>query len=574
MRLSLSPLSLLFYTLFLLLLGILLFPFSSSASGIFEDNFDTYSVGSVCTQAGNASTVGAFTCPNVTSATSVTSNNSIVFHSTPDTQFGVDFSGNASSTGKQSFWLYGSSLQQDLTTAVRWLNIGFYGLGTPEFSVTLVGDQTSTPHNFLQLRPTSTKYFNIPFSTWVNIEFEWTNTQYRMKYNFSEYSPWLNRASNGIVDTIRLSSSGNPDQGMVFIDSFEFIPQNYLAELSFTSPVNEDFLQSGEQVISGTCKNIGTNQLFIFNRFITDPLESYFTVECESDYTWSTTYDLENGNHELWIFDKDFLSLDIKNQNTTTTKNISYTGFNASSTDYQLGIVYPTTSNGSVYEVQYSDDFPFQFAYTLPSYDLGTSTRFILEQYTDSTYTSVASSIANNSIEFFDFDYVGRFTIQNGIVATTSPTYYEASLWEDNFDTLAYKIRFQVVGTSSPSAPAPTAPDVKDCGLICNSLRWAFVPSRRFFHDYSVELPQLLSSAIPFSYFYQVKDILNAQSVSSDNFALSFYYKNNSSSTIDVFDPQNSTVQEFSAGFRPFIIYGLWIMFCLYLVVRVMDFHI
>lgn len=420
---------------------------------------------------------------------------------------------------------------------------------------------------------------DLSFDEWhyYQMDFSSTTDKFRLSVDFGTPSSWISSTAGfNYLDFMSISISGTHDHISVFYDDFKMTTgENYFASLSITDPVNTEYVQASDTYsITGTCPTVGADRLYLTNHFYTAIPLSYFTIDCQTNYTWNFVYPVLTGNHEIWIFDKDYTRIEPQIDIATSTASSVYTGYDPADQQYFLNIISPPDDGSHVFNIQYSDDFPFQFGWQIPDTYLATTTLFTLKSYTDQTYTVVDQLLYNNSIEYFDINLIGSFVLDQDIVSTTSPKYYEASLWT-SVPTLAYSLKFKVVGTSSDTAPAPINPDNRDNGLIGNALRWAFVPNASFFRDYIDDIPALLNDKIPFAYFYQVKAIFDDISVTTSTLAITYNVDvGGMNMDLTTFDLGIPAVQTFAQGLRPFLIAILWILFALYLVFRVINFEL
>lgn len=343
---------------------------------------------------------------------------------------------------------------------------------------------------------------------------------------------------------------------------------NYGAsDYTISDPLDNSFIPVGEYVFSGDCPTDGTDVLFL-SRYYTGFYDDWFDIDC-IDNQWTATTTIELNKQNI------FLSLKGDSDNSEQQVVTVYGQDTSALNNYFLNITYPTDDNEHYFVRQPSDDAEFTFTYQLPYYDLATSTTFEVLEYEGLDWSGDYTKIFSNSLEFYDAELVGSFTLDSFIASSTKVMYYEANLLDSN-DDLQYSLKFRVSGTGDSTTPSPTAPAIKDYGFLGNLLRSLFVPDRRFMIDYVEVIPDELAKVVPFCYYYQVKGEIENLSVtasSTTEISLTVPFEGQNLN-LPLLDTTIEGVNEFSNGIRPFFEVAIWVALLFYIIHRVFDFEI
>lgn len=225
----------------------------------------------------------------------------------------------------------------------------------------------------------------------------------------------------------------------------------------------------------------------------------------------------------------------------------------------------------------WNGDSPATYTYLAEDISMGTWFNLEAEASSTASFTRFRVSTSTwsdwvpnrNSVNWYDnldiFQVMPLFNCQ-GANCASSP---------DNLNYRLYVDNFSANGVGFNSIYPFTLETGEDCGIFCQALSWAFIPSEATMSKFTSDLPALLESKTPFSYFYEAQDIFGDLSVGSSTVALTLAIPSTvGTSTIPFFSPSMSGASEFASGVRPFFIAGLWIAFGLYLMKRVMDFNL
>lgn len=223
---------------------------------------------------------------------------------------------------------------------------------------------------------------------------------------------------------------------------------------------------------------------------------------------------------------------DFSNSNWIVNGNHSNTQFNSwdlymywhweqdqTSASPTLAIDYPPHNSvlqSDLYVVEYSDNFPFRFAYTV-----GDQPRealdFVLLSGCNSSYESCTTFDYSDSVATLDPSSTGRI-LTVSVVATTTMRYYFAYIFSPG--TIFETVEFRVLGGSDVTLP-PASINESDCNWLCVIVRPLVTPSAEVLSLYTMQIPDKLGDKIPFGYYFKLKEIIESAASSTPSNTLS-----------------------------------------------------
>lgn len=368
-------------------------------------------------------------------------------------------------------------------------------------------------------------------------------------------------------------------------DTYFIVIPNQGTQTYFTAPeqtYNEgvaDWIEMPTYIFEGVCPTDGSNRLALLDTFednCTFLNSIVFNIDCSSG-TFTHASNVNQNLNDKWIIDKEYVNqrcVEEEDVDTGLYKRTLYRGYESGSHDWGISINYPTDDGSHYFTVKPLDDWSFNFAYRIPDEGLASTTLFSVMQMLSSTSTTILATPVTDHIDDFDPDLIGSFTPLGIDIADSTTYYFRASLLYDS--AVQYEMRFTVVGSSSATIESQGT-TTEDMGWVGNALRSAFVPKQKFMKDYIDSIPDILSSKKPFSYFYQMYDVLASTTVSSTPLALNFSIPivgEDATVTMPFLDTSESHLTSFLNSSRPYLIYALWIMFGLFCFERIADFEI
>jgi len=187
---------------------------------------------------------------------------------------------------------------------------------------------------------------------------------------------------------------------------------------------------------------------------------------------------------------------------------------------------------------------------------------------------SMEDELGNNTIIFEAEVIENEYTnIGIGMTTRTEYTLYALPLTNENTPVVIPLILKGVVSGALPNDESALTGRSRDYGYWGNIFADAFIPSSFDLQDKVGTLKNSFSEAVPFVYFYDVKDTYSNISVNNASADLTFQIPITGGNNMQMsfLDTSSDDIVDFSDGIRPYLIGALWIFFGLYLFNRIAD---
>jgi len=300
------------------------------------------------------------------------------------------------------------------------------------------------------------------------------------------------------------------------------------------NPLSGDHKPAGSYTFSGQCTHPGLHYALNWRdwNYPTTP-----TITCQSDYTWSATYDIQpsgGGGRTYYLY----------NYETGESVSVDVIGYDALSADWSVSVDYPKLDDNSYAKVETNASFPIRIKYVVPEVDR-TTTTLMLEKFSDSTYTTNTSTLLNNSLDFYDELKTGF--VDSTLNISTGLQYYKVSIINSSTSTVQFAHSFKIEGVvGDPTAQSPVLPDRQDLGFFGNLFRDMFVPRPGFMNAQFEAMHQV--AELHFPLYFQLRGIVDGSTSQSTVVTLgSLHFSGGSTVPITFFNPASLNPDNFSS---------------------------
>lgn len=350
-----------------------------------------------------------------------------------------------------------------------------------------------------------------------------------------------------------------------FFDDVVFSSTIPAPDLNIESPLNYDYLSQGEIIVSGTCPVNGSDEVYLTdqNTWNCESIQPYYNVDCV-DNNFSATTTAYVGNHEIVVYDRNCYF-----------DTIAYTGLSYEY-DYNIALLFPLPNeNGNSYtNLESNDNYKFRFGYSIPTWDLASTTIFSLYECNAEWECGIMNF--DNTLTIVDPDEYGYVDTEIS-VPSEERMYYQLTLSDSILSTIYYRLRFTTYGLPAGSGIPSSDPEFSDSSWLEVIFKKAFVPKPSTLHLYTTAIPNKLQNGVPFAYFYYVKNEFDSIALSTSTIpAVSVPLKVGSVATITIpfLDFSHSIITDIVDDIRPFLIAFLWFGFGLWLIHRITNLNV
>jgi hypothetical protein len=387
----------------------------------------------------------------------------------------------------------------------------------------------------------------------------------------------------GIDQTCNYSSDNGCDQSSNFLPYFKVGTNLDIGNLSFLDPINNQKIPNGSYLFSGTCPTNGVARIAIFSSVIPTAIDE-FTIDC-INHLWATYVTITDGQKYYYLNDKNCLDTNRLIPGTIGQyygcgqdpdiywSSVFITGFDSSIYgNWLFNLDYPecTLIQGSQSSYDCNNlkegNWQFRFRYKFP---IDTPTNAIGFEIYECDYNYQNCNLMDNDlISNLDPNNYGRIDLSAGYLTVENDTshYYIAKLIYDGdpYSTITIK----TLGNDQGLPVLP--PNTTNCG----SLQWlclAIIPDNDKFNNLITEFNTVLSTKSPFGYAYAIVNQINSINGNTNESADTTLNINiaGQQRSMPISITSNTVVQGFAGGFRPIMIWTIWILFGLYIINRV-----
>lgn len=357
-----------------------------------------------------------------------------------------------------------------------------------------------------------------------------------------------------INSALQLVSYGNlsVSGGMAFVEFNNSIPG-----FAITSPTGDEAkIRDSEITVSGTCPINGTARIGVSNSCI-KPENIQYTADCVN-HEWTAPLYFQGENNFISAWDISSLSGDCVDYDELMD-TVEVDGF---------AVVegYPSDWH---FNYEYYDDFDIKIK--SPAFDMPALTLPRGSTNVDFTFSFVYPQPLSPNIVFKILQYDSDGNLLNGayhekfLYQMTDPSNYTVNLLAST-TSLNYVV--QMIDNGNMKRQYPFAIFTSDLNLIINPDTGYLFP----------RLVESLKKKVVFNYYFAFYDGFYALFTTSpsvvDDKALDITFKSMSANKvyaleIPIFKGSDPSVKTFASGLRPYVNTFLWLIFALYVVIRI-----